>query len=107
MCAGAVALTDSVFWLIIYPYLTAKDYRLNFLIRFPFFRIAYFVLWTCMYVVFQWIVHACVLIRWPYPFLDLSSPYAPLWYLAVGLLLFPCFGIFALIFRLKQGCVSR
>ncbi|KAL6571842.1 hypothetical protein OROHE_002711 [Orobanche hederae] len=28
-------------------------------------------------------------------------------YLAVGLLLFPCFGIFALIFRLKQGCVSR
>ncbi|KAL3631002.1 hypothetical protein CASFOL_023986 [Castilleja foliolosa] len=32
MCAGAVALTDSVFWLLIYPYYTAYDYRLNYLI---------------------------------------------------------------------------
>ncbi|GFP88023.1 hypothetical protein PHJA_000946000 [Phtheirospermum japonicum] len=148
ICAGAVALTDSVFWLLIYPYMTAYDYRLNFLIvskhsvnavfllgdailnrlRFPFFRIAYFVLWTCIYVVFQWIIHACISIRWPYPFLDLSSLYAPLWYVlicfilcnfiyvcltkfcryfAVGLLLFPCFGIFSLIFRLKQCFLSR
>lgn len=28
--AGAVALTDCVFWLILYPFLTAKDYSLNF-----------------------------------------------------------------------------
>lgn len=27
--------------------------------RFPWFRIAYFFLWTAIYVVFQWIVHAC------------------------------------------------
>ncbi|KAG8366100.1 hypothetical protein BUALT_Bualt17G0040800 [Buddleja alternifolia] len=127
MCAGSVVLTDSVFWFILYPFFTAKDYRLSFLVvcmhsvnavfllgdavlnslRFPFFRIAYFALWTCVFVIFQWIIHACVSIRWPYAFLDLSSPYAPLWYLAVGLLLFPCFGIFTLIFRIKQCYLSR
>ncbi|KAA8529599.1 hypothetical protein F0562_034301 [Nyssa sinensis] len=127
ICAGAVMLTDCVFWFIIYPFLTSEDYKLNFLIvsmhsinavfllgdvilnclRFPFFRIAYFVLWTSIFVVFQWIVHACVSMWWPYPFLDLSSPYAPVWYLLVGLLHFPCFGIFALIMKLKHFWLSR
>ncbi|PIN18995.1 hypothetical protein CDL12_08333 [Handroanthus impetiginosus] len=126
--AGAVALTDFVYWLIIYPFLTPSYYRLSFLkicmhsvnavlllgdailnhLRFPFFRIAYFVLWTCIYVVFQWIIHACVsMSSWPYAFMDLSSPYAPLWYLAVGVLLLPCFGIFILIYRIKQCYLSR
>ncbi|RDX86344.1 hypothetical protein CR513_32331, partial [Mucuna pruriens] len=78
--AGAVMLTDCVFWFIIVPFLTIKDYNLNFLIvtmhsinalfligdsalnclRFPWFRIAYFCLWTVTYVIFQWIVHACI-----------------------------------------------
>ncbi|KAL8519100.1 hypothetical protein ACS0TY_010148 [Phlomoides rotata] len=121
MSAGAVALTDSVFWLILYPSTYANYYGLSFLIvckhsvngvllgdavlnrmRFPFFRIAYLVLWTCTFVIFQWVIHACVAMRWPYPFLDLSSPYAPLWYLGIGLLVFPCYGIFILVFRLKQ-----
>jgi hypothetical protein len=30
MSAGAVTLTDVVFWLILYPFLTAKDYDLGF-----------------------------------------------------------------------------
>lgn len=30
MSAGAVTLTDCVFWLILYPFLTAKDYDLDF-----------------------------------------------------------------------------
>ncbi|KAL2519547.1 hypothetical protein Adt_15794 [Abeliophyllum distichum] len=127
ICAGAVTLTDCVFWLIIYPFLTGKDYRLHFLVvcmhsinavfllgetflnclRFPFFRIAYFVLWTCIFVIFQWIIHACVSMWWPYSFLDLSSPYAPIWYFGVGLLHLPCFAIFTLIFRIKQFCLSR
>ncbi|KAF8399675.1 hypothetical protein HHK36_015546 [Tetracentron sinense] len=102
MNAGAVMLTDCVFWLIIVPFLTIKDFNLNFFkadnydafnqccfllgdtalncLRFPWFRIAYFILWTSIFVIFQWIVHACVSIWWPYPFLDLSSPYAPIWY---------------------------
>ncbi|KAI4314351.1 hypothetical protein L6164_027269 [Bauhinia variegata] len=127
MSAGAVVLTDCVFWLIIYPFLTAKDYNLDYLIvcmhsinavfllgdtslnclRFPIFRFAYFVLWTAIFVIFQWIIHVFVSLWWPYPFLDLSSPYAPLWYLAVGLMHIPCYGIYALIVRLKHLWLSR
>ncbi|KAG4390754.1 hypothetical protein GLYMA_05G038700v4 [Glycine max] len=101
MIAGAVMLTDCVFWFIIVPFLTIKDYNINLLIismhtinavfligdtalnslRFPWFRIGYFCMWTITYVLFQWIVHAIVKLWWPYPFLDLSSPYAPLWYI--------------------------
>ncbi|KAL1189829.1 hypothetical protein V5N11_008847 [Cardamine amara subsp. amara] len=126
-CAGAVLLTDGVFWFIIYPFLTSKDFNLDFFIvimhsvnaifllgetflnslRFPLFRIAYFVVWTGIFVLFQWIVHACVSFWWPYPFLDLSSSYAPLWYAAVGLMHVPCFGIFALIVKLKYMWLSR
>ncbi|KAJ6890123.1 hypothetical protein NC651_023806 [Populus alba x Populus x berolinensis] len=31
MCAGAVVLTDCVFWFIIYPFLSAEDFSLDFL----------------------------------------------------------------------------
>ncbi|KAJ7014078.1 hypothetical protein NC653_003639 [Populus alba x Populus x berolinensis] len=98
MTAGAVMLTDSIYWIIIFPFLTIRDYSLDFLtvnmhtlnavlllgdtalncLPFPWFRVSYFVLWTGFFVIFQWIVHACVSIWWPYPFLDLSSSYAPL-----------------------------
>ncbi|KAJ0231943.1 Transmembrane protein [Hirschfeldia incana] len=126
-CAGAVLLTDGVFWFIIYPFLTSKDFNLDFFIvimhsvnavfllgetflnslRFPLFRISYFVVWTGIFVLFQWIVHACVSFWWPYPFLDLSSPYAPLWYAAVGLMHVPCFGVFALIVKFKYMWLSK
>ncbi|KAH7511047.1 hypothetical protein FEM48_ZijujUnG0049800 [Ziziphus jujuba var. spinosa] len=129
MCAGAVMLTDSVFWTIIYPFLTAKDYELNFMIasmhsinavfllgdtllnclRFPLFRIAYFVLWTGVFVIFQWIIHVCVNMWWPYPFLDLSSQYAPLWYVAVPwswIDAHPMLWHFALIVRIKHMVLS-
>ncbi|KAK4753603.1 hypothetical protein SAY87_001707 [Trapa incisa] len=100
IAGGAVILTDSVFWLILYPLYLSKGFAMRplniclhslnavFLLgdailndmRFPMFRIAYFILWTCTYVIFQWIIHACVSLWWPYPFLNLKSPYAPLWY---------------------------
>ncbi|KAJ0680551.1 hypothetical protein HanPI659440_Chr16g0625421 [Helianthus annuus] len=122
MQAGAVVLTDLVFWFIIVPFLAIKDYNMNFFIinmhsvnavfllgdtalnslRFPWFRIAYFVLWTCVFVVFQWVVHACIALWWPYPFLDLASSFSPLWYLAVALLHVPCYGIFVLVIKLKH-----
>lgn len=124
---GAVVLTDIVFWLILYAFLASKDFDLNFLIVsmhsvnavfllgetilnnfwFPFFRIGYFILWTVIFVIFQWIIHACVSLWWPYPFLDLSSSFAPLWYAAVGLMHFPCYGIFALIIKLKYYWLSK
>ncbi|XP_034673494.1 uncharacterized protein LOC117904832 isoform X1 [Vitis riparia] len=127
MNAGAVMLTDCVFWFIIVPFLTIKDYNLNFLIinmhtinavflfgdavlnrlRFPWFRIAYFFLWTIVFVVFQWIVHAIVSLWWPYPFLDLSSPFSPLWYSSVALMHIPCYGVFALIMKLKHFLLAK
>lgn len=127
ICAGAVMLTDIIFWFVIYPFFTPKDYKLNFLevsmhslnavfliadimlncLRFPFFRIAYFVQFTSVYVIFQWTIHACVSMKWPYQFLDLSSPYAPIWYLANGLVQLPGYGIIFLIVRTKHVCLSR
>ncbi|GMP82739.1 hypothetical protein CsSME_00036917 [Camellia sinensis var. sinensis] len=127
ICGGSVILTDCVFWFIIYPFLTSDDYKLGFMdvclhsinavfllsdvflngLRFPFFRITYFILWTGIYVIFQWIIHACVSMWWPYPFLDLSSPFAPLWYMGVGFMHLPCYGIFALMVRLKHFCLSK
>ncbi|OWM90501.1 uncharacterized protein LOC116187033 [Punica granatum] len=125
--AGAVVLTDCVFWLIIVPFLMEKHYRLSFLdinmhtinvvlllidaalncLRFPLFRIAYFFSWTVFFVIFQWILHACVPIWWPYPFLDLSSRYAPIWYLSVALMHLPCYGVFALVIKLKHSLLAR
>lgn len=126
ICAGAVVLTDVIFWLIIFPFMTSVDHKLTFYVismhsvnvvlfgdtilncmRFPMFRFGYFILWTATYVVFQWIIHACISFWWPYPFLDLSSSFAPLWYLAVGLLHIPCYGVFALLVRLKHSWMSR
>ncbi|KAJ1277724.1 hypothetical protein BS78_04G025800 [Paspalum vaginatum] len=125
--AGAVMLTDCVFWFIIFPFLTVKDYNLNFLLigmhsvnavfllgeaalnslRFPWFRIAYFFLWTALYVIFQWIVHAATPTWWPYPFLDLSSNLAPLWYLAVAVMQLPCYVVFKLVIKLKHCLLTK
>lgn len=125
--AGAVMLTDCVFWFIIFPFLTMKDYNTNYLLigmhsvnavfllgeaalnslRFPWFRIAYFFFWTALYVVFQWIVHASTTIWWPYPFLDLSANLAPLWYLAVAIMQLPCYLVFRLVMNLKHHLLSK
>ncbi|EOA36926.1 hypothetical protein CARUB_v10009779mg [Capsella rubella] len=124
-CAGAVVLTDIVFWALLYPF--AKGYRLSFLdvcmhslnavfllgdtslssLRFPLFRISYFVLWSCIFVAYQWIIHAFKNLWWPYQFLDLSSPYAPLWYLGVAVMHIPCFAVFALVIKLKNYLLQR
>ncbi|XP_072961419.1 uncharacterized protein [Typha angustifolia] len=125
--AGAVMLTDSVFWFIIFPVLAIKDYNLNFTLiwmhsinavfllgdtalnslRFPWFRISYFLLWTAIYVIFQWVIHATIPIWWPYPFLDLKSPQAPIWYLVVALMHIPCYAVFPLLLRLKYLLLAR
>ncbi|XP_068335596.1 uncharacterized protein [Pyrus communis] len=105
MSAGAVMLTDCIYWLVIFPFFTIIDYKMSFHV--PFVRISYFILWTGVFVIFQWTIHACVSVRWPYPFLDLSSPYAPLWYFLMGLMHVPCYGIFALIVKLKHYLLSK
>ncbi|KAF5204655.1 transmembrane protein [Thalictrum thalictroides] len=127
MNAGAVIITDCVFWFIIYPFLTTTDHSLTALkivthsvnaifligdtvlncLEFPWFRMAYFILWTATFVIFQWVVHAFVSIEWPYPILELSSPYAPLWYLMVALMHLPSYGFFYLLIKLKGYFLSR
>ncbi|AED97680.1 hypothetical protein AtNW77_Chr5g0149591 [Arabidopsis thaliana] len=127
MNAGAVLLTDCVFWFIIVPFLEIHDYSLNVLVinmhslnaifllgdaalnslSFPCFRIAYFFFWTIAYVIFQWALHSLVHIWWPYPFLDLSSHYAPLWYFSVAVMHLPCYGAFALLVKLKHRLLQR
>ncbi|XP_042388799.1 uncharacterized protein LOC121980701 [Zingiber officinale] len=124
--AGAVMLTDCVFWFIIFPFLVIKDYNMNFVLvgmhsinvvfllgetalnslSFPWFRMAYFLLWTAVYVLFQWVIHACTNIWWPYPFLDLSSNYSPIWYLLVALMHIPCYAAFRLIVKMKHFLLS-
>lgn len=125
--AGAVVLTDIVFWVLLYPFQAPSSFTLDFLIvsfhsfnficllgdtilngmRFPMFRIAYFALWTLIYVLFQWFIHAIRSMWWPYVIIDLSNQYAPLWYLLVGVMIVPCYGLFALIFKLKGYCLSK
>ncbi|CAA2997106.1 uncharacterized protein LOC111386302 [Olea europaea var. sylvestris] len=125
--AGAVTLTDGLYWTIIFPFLTIRDYELSFLtvvahslnaivllgdtalnsLGFPWYRISFFILWTATYVIFEWIIHAFVSIWWPYPILDLSFEYAPLWYLLVALLHIPCYGIFVLLVKVKHLVLSK
>ncbi|GKD08486.1 hypothetical protein Tco_1188171, partial [Tanacetum coccineum] len=127
MSAGAAMLTDSVYWIVIVPFLTIVGYELGFLtlvahslnlvlllgdtalnsLCFPWFRISYFLLLTAFYVLFEWILHALVSTWWPYPFLDLTVEYAPLWYLLVALLHIPCYSFFFLVVKLKYHLLAR
>ncbi|XP_010506740.1 PREDICTED: uncharacterized protein LOC104783302 [Camelina sativa] len=125
-CAGAVVMTDIVFWLVIVPNLSNAHFGLNTLmicmhtanagfllletvlnsLPFPWFRIGYFVLWSCLYVVLQWIIHACGFTWWPYPFLELDRPWAPIWYLCMAIIHIPCYGAYAAIVIAKNSCFT-
>ncbi|KDP28315.1 hypothetical protein JCGZ_14086 [Jatropha curcas] len=125
--AGAVILTDIVFWCIIVPFGSNAHLGLNVLmgcmhtlnaacllldtalnsLPFPWFRVAYFVQWSCIYVVFQWVIHACGFTWWPYPFLELDIAWAPLWYFALAVVHIPCYGIYALIVKAKNSTFPR
>nr|XP_043617500.1 uncharacterized protein LOC122589289 [Erigeron canadensis] len=127
MVAGASMLTDSVYWLVMVPFLTINEYPMSFLtvlahtlnlvfllgetalnsLRFPWFRISYFIFLTALYVIFNWAVHATVETWWPYPFLDLSMKLSPLWYLIVALLHLPCYYIYALIVEMKYRILAK
>ncbi|KAK4367247.1 hypothetical protein RND71_015127 [Anisodus tanguticus] len=127
ICAGAVMLTDIVFWCLLLPFMTGENFKLTLLIglmhsvnavfllidsvlsnlQFTWFGLTYFILWSCSYVVFQWSLHACCLSWWPYPFLELNTPWAPLWYLGLALVHIPCYGIYALLIKAKGRIFSR
>ncbi|EQC28696.1 hypothetical protein SDRG_13571 [Saprolegnia diclina VS20] len=50
------------------------------------------VLWGTLYGVAAWIIHE-VTSFWPYPFMKVESPYAPLWYFLVCVLHIAFFGV--------------
>lgn len=126
-CAGAVMLTDIVFWCLLVPFQLGDDFKVSLLIGcmhsvnllfllldtalnnipFPWFGMTYFVLWSCTYIVFQWLLHICGLSWWPYPFLELSDPWAPMWYLGVALVHVPCYGFYVLIVKAKNTIFSK
>ncbi|KAL6657440.1 hypothetical protein ACP70R_005220 [Stipagrostis hirtigluma subsp. patula] len=126
--AGATMLTDVTFWGLLVPLfyrdkfglalVTDGMHSLNavFLIvdsvlnnmPFPWYRMAFFVFWSCTYVTFQWVLHACGAISWwPYPFLDLSSSGAPVWYLGMAIAHIPCFFLYWLIVKAKHTYFPR
>ncbi|XP_021768575.1 uncharacterized protein LOC110732895 [Chenopodium quinoa] len=124
---GAVILTDIIFWCIIAPASSNTRLGLTLLmgcihtvnvafllldtcmnrLTFPWFRLAYFVLWSSAYVIFQWLIHLCGFTWWPYPFLKLSTPLAPLWYLVLAACHVVCYGLYALIVRGKDLLFSK
>ncbi|KAF4383496.1 uncharacterized protein LOC133032796 [Cannabis sativa] len=127
-CAGASILTDLVFWCLLVPLLANVQFELTLLIGclhavnvvfligdtalnglpFKWFGFAYFVLWSCLYITFQWIVHACGFMTWwPYPFLELNTPWAPLWYFGVALFHIPCYWIYTQLFKAKNYVLPR
>ncbi|PNT70398.1 hypothetical protein BRADI_2g11331v3 [Brachypodium distachyon] len=73
-------------------------------LAFPWSGIAYFLLWTCSYVIIQWIVHVCGLTWWPYPFLNPTAPWSPLWYFSMALLHLPCYIVYWWIASVKNRC---
>ncbi|KAH0663980.1 hypothetical protein KY290_029874 [Solanum tuberosum] len=125
--AGAVMLTDIVFWCLLLPFMTGENFKLTLLIglmhsvnaifllldsvlsnlQFTWFGITYFILWSCSYIVFQWSLHVCCLSWWPYPFLELNTPWAPLWYFGMALVHIPCYGLYALLIKAKDQIFSR
>lgn len=125
--AGASILTDLVFWCILVPMLSGKGFELTLLIgsihtvnavflvidsilnalEFEWFGFTYFILWSVTYTTFQWILHACGFTWWPYPFLELSTPWAPLWYLALAVIHVPCYGFYILLVKAKNSIFSK
>ncbi|XP_020157256.1 uncharacterized protein [Aegilops tauschii subsp. strangulata] len=126
--AGATMLTDVTFWGLLVPFFYRDKFGLSMVtdgmhsvnavlllidtllnnMPFPWYRIAFFVFWSCSYVTFQWVIHASgALSWWPYPFLDLASPGAPLWYLAMAVAHVPCFSAYWLVVKAKRTYFPR
>ncbi|XP_076945160.1 uncharacterized protein LOC143616106 isoform X2 [Bidens hawaiensis] len=157
-CAGAVLLTDIVFWCLLLPFQTGDNFKLTLLIgcmhffnavfliidsalnslvsnrfcdhfifisfeyyylfvllllvsvscaAFSWHGLTYFVLYSSVYIVFQWVMHVCCFSWWPYPFLDLATPWAPTWYLGIALFHLPCYGLYLLLFKAKVSMFPR
>ncbi|KAL6225645.1 hypothetical protein ACLB2K_004494 [Fragaria x ananassa] len=68
---------------------------------------AYFVLFSCLYITFQWTIHALGVDWWPYPFLELNTPWAPVCYFGLALVHIPCYWIYTLVVKAKCSIFTR
>ena len=104
VCLAASLLICVVVWTILYPYAVKTghpekilngvsycQHGLNvLLLQLDFLSTEHLVSkdtlplimgWPSVYAIFAWIVHGTVAKGfWPYPFLELNTPWAPLWY---------------------------
>ncbi|CAH0484300.1 unnamed protein product [Peronospora farinosa] len=104
VCLAASLLICVVVWTILYPYAVKTGHPekiLNgvsycqhgvnvLLLQLDFLATRHLVSkdalplimgWPSVYAVFAWIVHGTVAKGfWPYPFLEVNTPWAPLWY---------------------------
>ncbi|KAL7684630.1 hypothetical protein Plhal304r1_c035g0109981 [Plasmopara halstedii] len=104
ICLSVSLLICVVVWVVLYPYavkighpemilngVSYCQHGINvLLLQIDFFATRHYVSrdalplimgWPSVYAVFAWIVHGTVARGfWPYPFLDLDTPWAPFWY---------------------------
>ncbi|KAG7389980.1 hypothetical protein PHYBOEH_007177 [Phytophthora boehmeriae] len=104
VCLAASLLISVVVWTVLYPYavkighpeavLNSVSYCQHganvVLLQLDFFATGHQVsrdalplimTWPSLYTIFAWIVHGTIAKGfWPYPFLELNTPWAPVWY---------------------------
>lgn len=124
----AAFLTDLVYWGLLVPLFLPSNFRHSFIdinmhgvnlvlltvefclnsLRFPWFRISYLILWSSMYCFLQWTLHSAGITRfWPYPFMNVDTPYAPAWYFSIIAFHGICYAICLLLALAKQSIWSR
>ncbi|KAK6941129.1 hypothetical protein RJ641_030660 [Dillenia turbinata] len=131
MCGGAVFLTDIVFWCVILPFLQIAHYNLtvlmgcmhsvNLVCLLIEASINNLVSTTSTnhFLGSGWHILCCGALpmsstnglsmpaepkskRWPYPFLELSTAWAPLWYFCLAVIHLPCYGACVLLVKMKD-----
>eukprot|EP00249_Psilotum_nudum_P017844 c26520_g1_i1 orf=219-1163(-) len=120
---GAVVLTDLIYWTLLHSnfkesgdFVSVNMHGVNLVflvvdivvnnLSFPWFRGSYFLLWSGLFSVFTWIIHAFGETIWPYPFLDVSVKWSPLWYFGLFVGHIVVYSIVCLIMYVKKLCVE-
>lgn len=126
VCLATSLLISFVVWTILYPYavkihhpeailngVSYCQHGINvLLLQIDFFctqhrvsleAVPLIIAWPSVYALFAWLLHGTIAKGfWPYPFLEVNTPWAPFWYggILVAHLLF--FGFVWLVSRVKQ-----
>lgn len=123
VCLATSILISVVVWTILYPYAVKMHYpekilnwisycqhafnlvflQVDFLgtrHTVSFHALPLLIAWPSMYSIFTWFLHGTVAKGfWPYPFMVVNTPYAPLWY--AGLLLAHVVGL-AVVYAISR-----